>query len=112
MVHTVWNYYRIITVCPYFTAHSYNQPKSYDSLTNISSQNVLAAQPTISIQKVMVAQPTIYPPKKFWQLNQLSAFKKLWQLNQQYIQPKNSVLTAEPIISPVKKLWQLNQQYI
>ena len=43
-----------------------------------SSQNVLAAKPTIySAKKVMAAKPTISPAKK------------LWQLNQQYIQPKS-----------------------
>ena len=73
---------------------NYLTPKRYGSSTNnISSQIVLAAQPTIysgsSInnifsQKVLAAKPTTSPAKK------------LWQLNQQYIQPK--VMAAQSTI--------------
>ena len=113
---------------PKETPAGINGPKNDQVSNNISSQKVMAAQPTIS------------------------PAKELLQLNQQYLQPKSycsstnnissqKVIAAQPTISPAKKqgyqwpqkwsgvqlffekgtegvchlakmFWQLNQQYI
>ena len=86
----------------------YLQTKSSGSSTNIissqkfwqlnqqyiSSQKVLAVQPTISLaQKVLAAKPTISPAKKIWQLQPTIYSSKSYgsSINQQFLQPKNCV---------------------